>query len=202
MPLTTLIKMTPNSVFFFPFPSPIYSFFFNWIFYLFDFQIVFPFQVYSLQIPDAIPLILLLWGCSHTSYPLLPHYHCILLHWGIKPPQYEGTPLPLMPGEDISAFSVHPLTPPLGSLCSVWWLIVSIHICIDQDLAEHVRRQLYHFISCQQAVLGIYNSVWLWGPHGGWMPKLGSLFMASPSVSASFFVSVFPLDRSNSGLQF
>lgn len=125
-----LLRWLQILFFFFPFPSPIYSFFFNWIFYLFDFQIVFPFQVYSLQIPDAIPLILLLWGCSHTSYPLLPHYHCILLHWGIKPPQYEGTPLPLMPGPPSSLCGISANVIPvevLGGSCFlvIWYFLVA-----------------------------------------------------------------------------
>jgi hypothetical protein len=42
-----------------------------------------------------------------------------------------------------SAPSVLPLTPPLGSLCSVWWLVVSICIWFGQALAEPLRRQLY-----------------------------------------------------------
>jgi hypothetical protein len=31
----------------------------------------------------------------------------------------------------------------LGTLCSIQWMTVSIHICICQALAEHRRRQLY-----------------------------------------------------------
>ena len=33
-------------------------------------------------------------------------------------------------------------TPPLGSLCSVQWMTVSIHLCICQALAEPLQRQL------------------------------------------------------------
>jgi len=51
--------------------------------------------------------------------------------------------------------------------------------------------------SCQQVLLCISNSVWVWWLHVGWIPSWGSLWM----VSAPFF-SVFPLDRSNSGLKF
>ena len=116
--------MTPNSFFFFL--SPIYSFFFNWIFYLFDFQIVSPVQVSLCKHPMPSPLSCLYEGVLPPNYALQPHYHCIPLHWGIKPPQYEGSPLPLMPDEAISAFSVLSLTPTLGSLFSVQWLIVSI----------------------------------------------------------------------------
>jgi hypothetical protein len=35
------------------------------------------------------------------------------------------------------------LAPPLGTLCSVQWMAVSIHFCIFQALAEPLRRQLY-----------------------------------------------------------
>ena len=54
--------------------------------------------------------------------------------------------------------------------------------------------------SCQQAILGICNSVWVWCLHAGWIPQVGQSLMAFPSVSVWFFASVFPLDRSNSGL--
>ena len=47
-----------------------------------------------------------------------------------------------------SAPSVLPLTPPLGSLCSVWWLATSIYICIGQALAEPLRRQLCQEVKC------------------------------------------------------
>jgi hypothetical protein len=39
--------------------------------------------------------------------------------------------------------SVFPLTPPLGSPCSVQWLASSTCICIGQALAEPLRGQLY-----------------------------------------------------------
>ena len=55
--------------------------------------------------------------------------------------------------------------------------------------------------SCQQALLGICNSVWFWYLHVGWIPRWGSLQMAFPSDSAPLFVSVFPLDRNNSLLK-
>jgi hypothetical protein len=49
----------------------------------------------------------------------------------------------LMPDKTPSDPSVLPLTSPLWSLYSVWWLVVSIRICIGQDLADPLRRQLY-----------------------------------------------------------
>jgi hypothetical protein len=39
-----------------------------------------------------------------------------------------------------SAPSVLSLTPPLGILCSVQWLTVSIRLCICQALAQTLRR--------------------------------------------------------------
>jgi hypothetical protein len=61
----------------------------------------------------------------------------------IKPSQNQGPLLPLMPDKVPSAPSVLPLTPPLGSPCSVRFLTVSIHVCIGQDLTEPLRRRLY-----------------------------------------------------------
>ena len=54
---------------------------------------------------------------------------------------------------------------------------------------------------CQQGLLGISNSDWVWRLHLGWIPRWESLWMAFSSVSAPHFVPVFPLDRSNSGLK-
>jgi hypothetical protein len=89
--------------------------------------------------PSLSPLTLLLWESSPT-HPLLPHCSSIPLHWGIKPSQDQGPPLPLMPDKASLAPSVLPLTPPLGFLCSVRWLAASIWIRIGQDLTEHLRR--------------------------------------------------------------
>ena len=45
--------------------------------------------------------------------------------------------------------------------------------------------------SCQQALLGIHSSVWVWCLKMGWIPRWGSLWMTFPSVSASLFVPYF-----------
>jgi hypothetical protein len=89
--------------------------------------------------------------------------------------------------------SVLALTSPLGSLHSVQWLAVSILICLSQDLAEPLRRQLYqvpvskHFLaSAIVSALGV--CMWDGSPGG--------------AVSVSLFVLAFSLDRSNSGLKF
>jgi hypothetical protein len=46
--------------------------------------------------------------------------------------------------------------------------------------------------SCQQALVGFHNSVWVWWLFMGWIPSWGSLWMVIPSVSAPHFVSVTP----------
>jgi hypothetical protein len=43
--------------------------------------------------------------------------------------------------------------------------------------------------ACQQALVGIHNSVWVWWLYMGWIPRWGSLWMVIPLVSASHFVS-------------
>ena len=67
--------------------------------------------------------------------------------------------------QTLSALSVLPLTPPLGSPCSVRFLTVSIHVCIGQDLTEPLRRQLYqapvskHFLA-SAIVSGFGVCIW------------------------------------------
>jgi hypothetical protein len=56
--------------------------------------------------------------------------------------------------------------------------------------------------SCQQALLDTSNSDRVRWLHIGWNLRWGSLWMVFPSISALFFVPVFPLDRSNYGLKF
>jgi len=47
--------------------------------------------------------------------------------------------------------------------------------------------------SCQQALLAIHNSIWVWWLHMGWIPMCGKLWMTFPSVSAPHFVPAFHL---------
>jgi hypothetical protein len=55
--------------------------------------------------------------------------------------------------------------------------------------------------SCQQNLVGIFNSVWVWWLSMGWITRWGSLWMVIPSVSALNFNSfhgmgiLFPLLR-------
>ena len=46
--------------------------------------------------------------------------------------------------------------------------------------------------SCQQNLVGICNSVWVWWLFMGWIPGWDSLWMVIPSISAPNFVSVTP----------
>jgi hypothetical protein len=46
--------------------------------------------------------------------------------------------------------------------------------------------------SCQKALVGIHNSVWVWWLYMGWILRWGSLWMVLPSVSAPHFVFVTP----------
>ena len=93
----------------------------------------------------------------------------------------------------LSAPSVLSLIPPLGSPCSVLWLVVSNHICIAQVLVEPLRRQTYqapvnkHFLA-PAIVLGFGVCRWDVSLDG--------------AVSAPLFVPVFPFDRNNSGLKY
>ena len=46
--------------------------------------------------------------------------------------------------------------------------------------------------SCQYALLSVHNSVWDWWLYMGWISRWSSLWMAFPSVSAEYFISIFP----------
>jgi len=75
-----------------------------------------------------------------------------------------------------SAPSVFSLTPPLGSLCSVWWLAASILASVSKALAESLWRHPYqvsvskHFLS-SAIVTGFSGCMWDGSPCGavsGW----------------------------------
>jgi hypothetical protein len=72
---------------------------------------------------------------------------CVLFGWWFSPWELWGYWLvhivvPLMGPPPPSTPWVFFLTPPLGILCSVQWLALSLHICICQTLVEPLRRQL------------------------------------------------------------
>ena len=57
------------------------------------------------------------------------------------------------------------LAPPLGILCSVQWIAVSLHFCIFQAWVEPLRRQLYQVLVSKHLlasiiVSGFGNCIW------------------------------------------
>ena len=149
--------------------------------------------------PITSPLPCLYEGAPPLTHPLLSHRSSIPLHWGVKPPQDQGPPLPSMSDKAILCYigswshesfhvyclvgglvpgssgcsgwlillqspsppSVLPLTPSLGSPYSVGWLVVSIHLCIDQVLAEPLRGQLYQAaVSKSFLASAIVSGIW------------------------------------------
>jgi hypothetical protein len=98
-----------------------------------------------------------------------------------------------------SASSILSLAPPLGTLCSVQWLTVSIHLCICQTLTEPLRRQLYqapiskHFLA-STIVSGFGICLWDGSPGGAVSrcPFLQSLLHSLPPyLLPSVFCSPF-----------
>ena len=78
--------------------NSIISFFFCWLFYLFTFQMLSPFQVSPPQtpIPSSVPTHCFYEGAPSLILLLLSHSSSILLLWGIKSPQDQGPLLSLM----------------------------------------------------------------------------------------------------------
>jgi hypothetical protein len=147
----------------------------------------------SANILSHSPLHCFCQAAPTPTYPHLPHCPGIPLYFGVKPLQDQGLPLPLMPDKTPSSPSVLHLTPPFGSLCSVDSLAVSIHICISQDLAEPLRRQLYqapvskHFVA-STIVSGFGFFLWDGSPDGAdsWWPFLWSLLYSLSLYCISF----------------
>jgi hypothetical protein len=69
-------------------------------------------------------------------------------------------------------------------------MTVNIHFYICQ---AHISYQEIAISgSCQQNLVGICNSLWVWWLFMGWIPGWGSLWMVLTSVSVPNFVSVTP----------
>ena len=139
-----------------------------------------------------------IWGWSHG----LPHVYSLV--GNLVPGSSAGVwlvdivvlPIGL---QTLSAPSVLSLPLPLGSLNSVWWLAVSIYVCIGQVLTEHFRGHLYqvpdskHFLA-SAIVWGCGVCKWD-GSLGGWsLDGLSFTFCSN-------FVPIFPLDRNISELK-
>ena len=91
-----------------------------------------------------------------------------------------------------SAPSVLSLTPPLGILCSVWWLAESICLCICQALAEPFRRQLYQAPVSKLSGFGVWK--WNGSPSGtvsGWPFPQSLLHALSLYLLPWIFCSTF-----------
>ena len=111
----------------------------NWIFSLFTFQMLTPFPVSPLQTPYPIPP----YPASMRVLPHPPTHSCLtslafLYTEASNLHRTKGLPSNWC---QIRALKLLQSFPSL--LCSVWWLAVSICICIGQNLAEPLRRQLY-----------------------------------------------------------
>jgi hypothetical protein len=108
------------------------------------------------------------------GYPLLTMHleigvpSCVFFGWWFSPWELWGYWLvhiivPPMGLQNLSPPWVFSLAPSLGTLCSVKWMAVSIHLCICEALAESLRRQLYqapvskHLLSSKTVSgLGVY----------------------------------------------
>jgi len=82
------------------------------------------------------------------------------------------------------------LTPPLGSLCSIWTVSASILICMSKALAGPLRRHPYQ-ATCQQGLLVISNSDWACWLYMGLISRCGYFLMAFSSGYAQLFVPLF-----------
>jgi hypothetical protein len=166
-------------LFCFPLPKTPYSFPFS------CFYEGVPSPTYSLPLCPGIPLH---WDIkpSQGQKPLLPliaqQSHrllhlwlkswvtpCVLLGWRFSPWELWGIwlvdiivlPMGLQTSSVPSVLSLTPpLGTPLGTQCSVQWLAVSIHLCICQDLAEPLRRQLYQAPVSKHLCLKAQRSFW------------------------------------------
>ena len=147
----------------------------DWIFYLFTFQMLFPFQVTPWEIhymwpgPWVTPCILFGWWfrSSKGSEQLT----LLLPPWGCKPPQI---------------LQCSPQLLHLETLRSVQCLAESFCLCISQVLEEPLRRQPYqapvnkHFLVSKIMSRFARFGCWIWDGS----PRWGSLWMTFPSVSA------------------
>jgi hypothetical protein len=181
-------------------PTLFFSFFFYWMFYLFTFQMLSSFPISSPQSPIPSSLPLLLWECSHTHLlppycpgitlhwgikpsqdqgsllPLMPDKAilCYICNWS------HGS---------LHVYSlVRDLLP--GSSGGFGWLILLFILCKPLQLFQSFPELLHWRLcaqfngwlqadpsqetatsgSCQQVLLGIHKSVWVWCLYVGWIP--------------------------------
>jgi hypothetical protein len=107
---------------------------------------------------------------------------CVFLDWWFSPKELWGywlvhIAVPLRGLQTPSAPWVLSLAPSLGTLCSIQWMIVSIHVCICQALAESLRRQLYQapvskHLLASTIVSGFGGCLWDRSPGGQFLDGL------------------------------
>jgi hypothetical protein len=121
---------------------------------------------------------------------------CILFGWWFSPWELwswgiliDIVVLP-MGWQILSIPSVLSLIPPLGTRLSP--MVGYKHPLLYLSGTGRVSLEAAISDSCQQALFGIHNSVWVWILYMDWIPRWGSLWMAFPSDSAPHFVSIFP----------
>jgi hypothetical protein len=94
-----------------------YSFFsFYWIFSLFTFQMLPPFQVFSPETPSHHPFPSLYKVSAPPIYPLLPSGPGISLHWSIEPLKPKGH------SSNNATYATRAVGP---SICTLWLVIQS-----------------------------------------------------------------------------
>jgi hypothetical protein len=143
---------------------------FNSIFFIYLHSKCYPLSQFPLcQAPIPSPLPCFFEGIPLHTYPFMPNYPSIPIHRGIKPPQDQGPPLPLMPDKATSAFIPSPNSSIGVPVLSLMVGCEHLHRCWSAS----GRARLLG--SCQQALLGICNSVWVWFLHVRWIPRWGSL---------------------------
>jgi hypothetical protein len=97
------------------------SYLFYWLFYLFTFQMLFPFQVSFHSPLSSVPSPCFYEGAPLPTHPLLPQQPSIPLSWVIKPPQDQEDSLPVKPDKAILCYiSIWRHGYPLYTL----WLVV------------------------------------------------------------------------------
>ena len=153
----------PNHFYFWPWKSPILGY------------ITFTGPRASIPIDDKLGYLLLYMQLE----PWVPS--CVFFDWWFRPRELCGywlvhivlSPMGL---QTLSGPWELFLAPSLGTLCFVYWMAVSIHFCICQELAEPFRRQLYQapvskLLLESTIVSGLDGCLWVGSPGGavsGW----------------------------------
>jgi hypothetical protein len=116
-----------------------------------------------------------IFGCLVPGNSEVTGWLKLFLQWGCKPLQLLGS---------FSSSSIRdPMLSPM-----VGWDHPPVYLSGTGSTSQEIAISS----SCQQALVGIHNSVWIWWLYMGWISKWGSLWMVFPSVSAPHFVSVSP----------